>query len=140
MSFIELLPVVVVDDVATFVYSVATAAHLTSTLVNEGTLIALLDDGSAISVMIKITTDLMWVEVVLFHIKWSWNFSPLIKVASLEHLLAVVVIDNISSFWIEEVASLIRRFTLFVKVLSVWELATLLIDESGDDIAFLVAL
>jgi len=98
MGFIKLLPFVVVDDAAILVYSIATAAHLSSTLIDEDTLVVLLDNGSAISIVVKIATDLMWVEVVLFHIEWGWNFSSLIKVASLEHLVAIVVIDNISSF------------------------------------------
>ena len=89
-----------------------------ATLVYILACLSFLDHWVAISIVIELSSHLMRVKVMLFHIEWGWYLTLCIKHALIEHLLTIVVIDDVTIF-VNQVASLVSWLSIFVKELTV---------------------
>mgnify|MGYP006191288291 CR=1 FL=1 len=116
MSLAYLDSAIIVDDVSMFINSIASAAHSCTTLVDEFSFLILLDDWFSISVEVELASHLMRIEVVFLNIEWSRNLTLLIKLLCLKHCLTVQVVNDITSLFINKVATLICHAAIFVSV------------------------
>lgn len=60
----------------------------------------------------------MWIEIMFFIAEWRWNFTSLIYFFLIKHLLSIMVIDNVSCFGVNKVASFIGFLTVFIYEIS----------------------
>jgi len=125
---------IVVLHVLCAVHSVSPAAHAASSLVDECALSVLLDDWFSILIIIKVTSNLVWVEVVLLDIEWCGNFASVIKFFLVEHLGSIEVVDDITSLRINKITSLIGSLALLI-----FE-STLRICITSDNITFFISI
>lgn len=100
------------------VQSVSFAADIGSTLVLEMAFAiwVFLDLWFAVLVVVEITTYLMGVEIVLLDVEWGWNLTSIVHVFTIEHLLIVEVVDDVTGLWINQVTSLIGWIAVFVNI------------------------
>ena len=110
----ELWSSIVVLHVLGTIQSVSSAADAASSLVDEGTIGIFFNDWLSILIKIKVTSHLMWVEVVLLNIEWSWNFASIIKFFLIKHFGSVEVVNDITSLRINKVTSLIGSLTFLI--------------------------
>jgi len=64
--------------------------------------------------VVKVSHNVVGVEVVLFKVEWSWNLSTIIQFILREHLLEVLVLKNGARFWITEVTSMSDSISILV--------------------------
>lgn len=70
-------------------------------------------------VVIKVSHQIVWVEIMFLDAEDAWQFSLLIQILVLEHSLPIKVLDNIVGVWIKEVALLIGESTALILVFSI---------------------
>jgi signal transduction histidine kinase len=95
--------------------------------------LVLLDDWFSIPVEIKLSSNLMRIEIVFLYIEWSRYFTLFIQFILLEHCLSIQVIDHITSLFINKIASLICHSPVFVSELTILIL-------SSENVALLITL
>jgi len=110
----ELHPSLIIDHITFLVNSVTPTAHNISSLIDKLTVRVLFDDWLSVSVVVKVPTGMMRVEVMLLNVEWGWNFSFIINFFFVKHFLAVHVIDDVAGFRICQVASLVSWSTLVI--------------------------
>jgi hypothetical protein len=106
----------VVEDALVFVSTIPSARHFLTLLVFEASF-GFLDDWLGVSIKIEVTSDLVWVEVVLLESVRSRNLTLLVDIRLVEHHLTVVVVHNILGF-VQQIASLISGLTVFISISS----------------------
>jgi len=102
------------DDWLSFFIEVKFSLDLFAFLIYEVTFVILGNDRLTVSIMLEVTTYSVRIEVMLFHIEWSWYFASLVKFSFLEHSGSVMIVDNVSGSWINDITSLICIFSIFV--------------------------
>jgi len=110
----ELHPSLIIDHITFLVNSVTPTAHNISSLIDKLTVRVLFDDWLSVSVVVKVPTGMMRVEVMLLNVEWGWNLSFFINFFFVKHFLAVHVIDDVAGFRICQVASLVSWSTLVI--------------------------
>jgi len=110
----ELHPSLIIDHITFLVNSVTPTAHNISSLIDKLTVRVLFDDWLSVSVVVKVPTGMMRVEVMLLNVEWGWNLSFFINFFFVKHFLAVHVIDDVAGFRICQVASLVSWSTLII--------------------------
>jgi len=110
----ELHPSLIIDHITFLVNSVTPTAHNISSLIDKLTVKVLFDDWLSVSVVVKVPTGMMRVEVMLLNVEWGWNLSFFINFFFVKHFLAVHVIDDVAGFRICQVASLVSWSTLVI--------------------------
>jgi len=111
---VELHPSLIIDHITFLVNSVTPTAHNISSLIDKLTVRVLFDDWLSVSVVVKVPTGMMRVEVMLLNVEWGWNLSFFINFFFVKHFLAVHVIDDVAGFRICQVASLVSWSTLVI--------------------------
>jgi len=114
MRVMELHPSLIIDHITFLVNSVTPTAHNISSLIDKLTVRVLFDDWLSVSVVVKVPTGMMRVEVMLLNVEWGWNLSFFINFFFVKHFLAVHVIDDVAGFRICQVASLVSWSTLVI--------------------------
>jgi len=114
MRVMELHPSLIIDHITFLVNSVTPTAHNISSLIDKLTVRVLFDDWLSVSVVVKVPTGMMRVEVMLLNVEWGWNLSFFINFFFVKHFLAVHVIDDIAGFRICQIASLVSWSTLVI--------------------------
>jgi len=110
----ELHPSLIIDHITFLVNSVTPTAHNISSLIDKLTVRVLFDDWLSVSVVVKVPTGMMRVEVMLLNVEWGWNLSFFINFFFVKHFLAVHVIDDVAGFRICQIASLVSWSTLVI--------------------------
>jgi len=103
----------------------------TGPLVDVEALGSLHEHGLAIFV-VKVTHNLVWVEIVLLNAEWCWNLTTLVHLIATEHRLTSHVLDDVVSLGVGQVTTLVNWLTLFVMVSSILVL-------EDNDVALLVS-
>jgi len=114
MRVMELHPSLIIDHITFLVNSVTPTAHNISSLIDKLTVRVLFDDWLSVSVVVKVPTGMMRVEVMLLNVEWGWNLSFFINFFFVKHFLAVHVIDDVAGFRICQIASLVSWSTLVI--------------------------
>lgn len=132
----QLLPAVVVDDMATFVNSVASFTHPTALLVNKASCIlrVLRDNTDSVSINIEVTSYGVTIEVVLLDTERSRYLSLLVQFLLGEHPFSIHVVYDIASPIINKIASFISWLAVLIEIL-----AALRVLLRSNYIAFLVS-
>ena len=137
----NLHPPIIVYNVACLIDTISSATYSAPWFVGEFPFLVLLDDCFPIPVEVEVASHQVGVEVVLLNIERCRNFTLLVQLSLLEHGSPVQIVDHIPGLLVDEVASLIRRPTLFVPKLTILVLcrqyvAFLISVEFANDITF----
>jgi len=96
VSFRNLDSSIIVNNVACFIDSVPSSTYSSAGLVSELTFLVLLDDCLSVPVEVKVASDQVRVEIVLFNIERGRYFTLVVELTFLEHGASVQIIDHIS--------------------------------------------
>jgi hypothetical protein len=75
MSVMEFNSSLIIDHISIFVNSVSSTADDISSFIDKLPVLVLFNDWFSISVVIKVSSRLMWVKVMFLNIEWCWNIT-----------------------------------------------------------------
>jgi len=108
-----------INDISIVVDKISSAAYSLASFVNKISITVLLYNWITVLIKIKVTSDFMRMEIMLFNIEWSRYFTLFIKFFLLEHLLLVEIVDYIT-IWINKITSFVGLSSVFVEILSIF--------------------
>jgi len=131
LFLVKLLATVFVNDVSLVGNCVpAVIVYASCLLINVETLVGLHQDRFTIRV-VKVSQNLMGVEVVLFDGEEAGDFSTLVHIFSREHRLTVHVLDDVVCLGVSQVTTLVHSSPALVVLSSIFVL-------QNDDVTLVV--